>query len=92
MASPSSPPAYESLAYSSKNQSASSHRPPPPIPTSSANSTVVALYDFKAERPDDLEFKANDIITVIRRTDSKNDWWTGSLNGKTGNFPANYVE
>ncbi|RPA96716.1 DUF500-domain-containing protein [Choiromyces venosus 120613-1] len=57
----------------------------------SANQAV-ALYTFEADQPGDLGFKKGDIITIVKKTDSKNDWWTGEINGKTGIFPSNYVE
>jgi hypothetical protein len=53
---------------------------------------AVALYDFHGERPnEDLSFRTGDRIIIVKRTESQNDWWTGSLKGKTGSFPANYV-
>lgn len=51
---------------------------------------VRALYDYTAREPDDLEFKAGDIITVTESIHK--DWWKGSLAGKIGVFPVNYVE
>ncbi|KAI0226050.1 hypothetical protein L0F63_005456, partial [Massospora cicadina] len=54
--------------------------------------TAVALYDYEASQSSDLSFKRGDIITIEKKTVSQNDWWKGSLDGKTGDFPANYVE
>ncbi|CCK73579.1 Ysc84p NDAI_0G05960 [Naumovozyma dairenensis CBS 421] len=53
---------------------------------------VVALYTFVGEQKGDLAFKKGDIITVIKKTKSQDDWWTGKLGNKEGIFPANYVE
>ncbi|KAF3092366.1 hypothetical protein TWF569_003589 [Orbilia oligospora] len=53
---------------------------------------AVALYTFDADQPGDLGFKKGEIITIIKRTDSKNDWWTGKIGDRTGIFPSNYVE
>ncbi|KAG0230958.1 hypothetical protein BGX31_005693 [Mortierella sp. GBA43] len=53
---------------------------------------VTALYDFAGEQATDLSFKKGDIITVIKKTDSRNDWWTGRLQGREGSFPANYTQ
>lgn len=53
---------------------------------------AVAMFTFDADQPGDLGFKKGDIIQVIKKTESTNDWWTGSLNGRTGIFPSNYVE
>jgi hypothetical protein len=52
--------------------------------------TVVAIYDFEASNPEELHLKEGDIVTVIKKDDS--GWWEGSLNGKVGIFPANYVQ
>ncbi|KAF9992915.1 hypothetical protein BGZ80_000648 [Entomortierella chlamydospora] len=53
---------------------------------------VTALYDFAGEQATDLSFKKGDIITVIKKTESRNDWWTGKCNGREGSFPANYTQ
>ena len=50
---------------------------------------VVALYDYRAQRDDELSFAANDVINVVDRSDV--DWWQGQLHGQTGLFPSNYV-
>jgi SH3 domain-containing YSC84-like protein 1 len=36
---------------------------------------AVALFTFEADQPGDLSFKKGDIITVLKKTDSENDWW-----------------
>ncbi|KFZ13339.1 hypothetical protein V502_06668 [Pseudogymnoascus sp. VKM F-4520 (FW-2644)] len=53
---------------------------------------AVALFTFDADQPGDLGFKKGDIITVTKKTEKAEDWWTGTLNGKSGIFPSNYVE
>ncbi|KAJ3104089.1 hypothetical protein HDU97_009538 [Phlyctochytrium planicorne] len=60
-------------------------------PAYSRKSYVVALYDFEAQAAGDLSFKRDDKIEIVEKTDDPNDWWTGTLNGVTGSFPANYV-
>ncbi|RFU33332.1 hypothetical protein B7463_g2974, partial [Scytalidium lignicola] len=71
--------------------------PPPPKPKPSRLSgappaeTVTALYDFEAQAEGDLSFKAGDIIEIINRTPNENEWWTGKLRAKQGQFPGNYV-
>jgi len=47
-------------------------------------------YNENGSEPNDLSFRAGDIIEVITETNA--DWWTGRLNGKQGLFPSNYVE
>ncbi|KAF9925365.1 hypothetical protein BGZ67_008710, partial [Mortierella alpina] len=54
--------------------------------------TVTALYDFAGEQATDLSFKKGDIITVVKKTESRNDWWTGKCQGREGSFPANYTQ
>ncbi|KND01406.1 uncharacterized protein SPPG_03216 [Spizellomyces punctatus DAOM BR117] len=63
----------------------------PPPPATKKGDTAVALYDFAGERSGDLGFKKGDIIVIVQKTQSQNDWWTGKCNGKEGAFPANYV-
>ena len=51
---------------------------------------VVALYDYTAQRSDELTLQAGDVIYVLHQ-DNEN-WWMGQLeNGQQGYFPANYV-
>lgn len=40
------------------------------------NGRVYALYDYEAQEEDELSFKTNDELTVIRRDDSdEQEWW-----------------
>ena len=57
----------------------------------SSTPTAVALYNFAGEQSGDLAFKKGDVISILKKSDSQNDWWTGRANGKEGIFPANYV-
>ncbi|CAG8571832.1 11910_t:CDS:2 [Ambispora gerdemannii] len=66
--------------------------PPPRPPTKPAIKYVIALYDYDAQADGDLTFKKDDRIQLVERTEDKNDWWTGRLNGVVGVFPGNYVE
>ncbi|KAF4972757.1 hypothetical protein FZEAL_9539 [Fusarium zealandicum] len=70
-------------------------KPPPPKPkpkpmrlTASAVETVTALYDYAAQAEGDLSFRTGDVIEIITRTQNDNEWWTGRLQGKEGQFPA----
>jgi len=56
------------------------------------NNEAVAMFTFDADQPGDLGFKKGDVITVTKKTEKAEDWWTGTLNGKTGIFPSNYVK
>ncbi|VDM07939.1 unnamed protein product [Wuchereria bancrofti] len=56
---------------------------------STSGEWYVALYDFQAMEPTDLDLHAGDRILV---TEAINEWWKGTCNGRTGIFPANYVQ
>ncbi|KAI9683215.1 MAG: hypothetical protein M1820_010921 [Bogoriella megaspora] len=72
--------------------------PPPPKPKPSrlsgapAAETVTALYDYEAQAEGDLSFTAGDTIEIIERSDNDNEWWTGRVGLKRGQFPGNYVK
>ncbi|XP_066866956.1 jouberin isoform X8 [Kogia breviceps] len=52
--------------------------------------TVVALYDYTANRSDELTIHRGDIIRVFFKDNE--DWWYGSRGkGQEGYFPANHV-
>ncbi|KAI1106544.1 DUF500-domain-containing protein [Jackrogersella minutella] len=53
---------------------------------------AVALFNFEADQPGDLGFKKGEIITVLKKTESDNDWWTGMIGARHGIFPSNYVK
>ena len=53
---------------------------------------AIALFDYTAQEDGDLSFKKGDVITIVKRSESKDDWWTGVANAYPGVFPANYVE
>ncbi|KAL2266047.1 hypothetical protein VTJ83DRAFT_5399 [Remersonia thermophila] len=65
-------------------------QPVPSGTTAATVSRVRALYDFVPSEPGELEFKKGDVIAVLESV--YKDWWRGSLRGKTGIFPLNYVE
>ncbi|XP_017755553.1 PREDICTED: endophilin-A isoform X11 [Eufriesea mexicana] len=73
------------------------HASPLPSPSKSPARTPMtrqpcctALYDFEAENPGELGFKENDTITLTKKIDE--NWFEGSLNGRTGYFPVTYVQ
>lgn len=61
----------------------------PTIPVAPKYKRVQAMYDLISNEQNELSFKKGDIITVIDQV--YKDWWKGSLNGKIGIFPINYV-
>uniref|UniRef100_A0A8D2Q426 Rac/Cdc42 guanine nucleotide exchange factor 6 n=1 Tax=Varanus komodoensis TaxID=61221 RepID=A0A8D2Q426_VARKO len=50
---------------------------------------VKARFHFKQTNEDELSINKGDIIYVTRVEEG--GWWEGTLNGKTGWFPSNYV-
>ncbi|KAM7282840.1 abl interactor 1 [Ixodes scapularis] len=51
---------------------------------------VVAIYDYAADKDDELSFSENSVIYVVKKNDD--GWYEGVMNGVTGLFPGNYVE
>lgn len=86
---------YGSSSYSSINRGEPTlppRRAPPPPPPPRKLPTVTALYDFQGTNEGDLSFRQGERIVVLKRTDSKEDWWFGRLGKQEGYFPSNYVE
>ncbi|TKA50158.1 hypothetical protein B0A49_10978 [Cryomyces minteri] len=71
--------------------------PPPPKPKPSrlsgmpAMETVTALYDYEAQAEGDLSFRTGEVIEIVQRTQNDNEWWTGKIGTRQGQFPGNYV-
>lgn len=51
---------------------------------------AVALYDYEAEKPDELTLRENCVVYVLRK--NEDGWFEGVLDGCTGLFPGNYVQ
>ena len=62
-------------------QKAGPGRPAAPKPKFGAKAAMlrkneaVAMFNFDGDQPGDLAFKKGDVITVLKKTDSDNDWW-----------------
>lgn len=71
--------------------------PPPPKPKPSRLSgaptvpTATALYDYEAQAYGDLSFNTGDVIEVTKKGATENEWWTGRLRGKEGQFPGEFA-
>ncbi|KAJ4345441.1 actin binding protein [Didymosphaeria variabile] len=71
---------------------AAEEEPPagPPQPAGAGGPTATALYDYEAAEENELSFPEDATVTNIEFPDE--DWWLGSYGGKSGLFPANYVQ
>ena len=73
---------------------AAKSKPPPPKPKPSrlsgvpAAEHVTALYDYEAQAEGDLSFSTGDVIEIIQRTNNDNEWWTGRIGVRSGQFPG----
>ncbi|KAF2806112.1 uncharacterized protein BDZ99DRAFT_510977 [Mytilinidion resinicola] len=65
------------------------HAPAPPA-GHGAGPTATALYDYEAAEDNELSFPDGATITGVEFPDE--DWWLGHYGGKSGLFPANYVQ
>ncbi|KAK3381380.1 hypothetical protein B0H63DRAFT_202118 [Podospora didyma] len=88
----------EQLASPGPEKKVGPGRPAAPKPNFASKQALmkkneaVAMFNFDADQPGDLAFKKGDIITVLKKTDSTNDWWTGMIGTRHGIFPSNYVK
>ncbi|KND02017.1 uncharacterized protein SPPG_02521 [Spizellomyces punctatus DAOM BR117] len=63
----------------------------PPIPAPKPQRKImVATADFEPLEEDDLGFRTGDLIAVIEDVDE--NWYRGTLRGKTGIFPKSFVQ
>ena len=51
---------------------------------------VEVEFDYEAELGDELSIKVGELIKDVKRMDG--GWWEGSLNGRRGVFPDNFVK
>ncbi|OJJ36469.1 hypothetical protein ASPWEDRAFT_38043 [Aspergillus wentii DTO 134E9] len=90
------PPPYTAAASSSLAAAAKGKpAPPPPKPKparfNQAVETVTALYDYEAQAHGDLSFSAGEVIQITQRTENQNEWWSGRVDGREGQFPGKSV-
>ena len=60
------------------------------LASSEKTSIAKVTFDYEAENDDELSLKEGEIVEVLSQEEE--GWWKGSLNGKVGVFPANFVE
>ncbi|XP_069559167.1 CD2-associated protein isoform X1 [Brachyistius frenatus] len=48
------------------------------------------LFDYQPQNEDELEMKVGEIIDITEEVEE--GWWNGTLNGKSGLFPSNFVK
>ncbi|KAI7799943.1 CD2-associated protein, partial [Triplophysa rosa] len=49
-----------------------------------------ALFEYVPQNEDELELKVGDIIDITEEVEE--GWWSGTMNGKSGLFPSNFVK
>lgn len=89
---PYSPASDNAESPVSPTQGKAAALPPKPSPLVGSNpETCVALYDYEAQAHGDLGFSAGDVIEIVHRTDNQNEWWTGKVDGRQGQFPGKSI-
>ncbi|NXJ13618.1 CD2AP protein, partial [Odontophorus gujanensis] len=48
------------------------------------------LFEYLPQNEDELELKPGDVIDISEEVEE--GWWSGTLNGKSGLFPSNFVK
>uniref|UniRef100_H2XVQ2 Uncharacterized protein n=1 Tax=Ciona intestinalis TaxID=7719 RepID=H2XVQ2_CIOIN len=81
-------PVTSSKPASPKSSPVVKRKAPAPPSGGGGSKNYIATYAFTGTEPGDLTFNVDDMIAV---TSTDGEWWTGSLKGKKGIFPANYV-
>lgn len=62
-----------------------------PKPKTIQNPTVIGMYDFESNDPDDLPFKKGDVLEIVIKQEDQ--WWTAkNVYGRTGHIPVPYVK
>ena len=73
--------------------------PPPPKPKpsnlrspnpASGLPTCTALYDYEAQAEGDLSFTTGEVIEVVVKGKTENEWWTGRVGAREGQFPGEF--
>ncbi|XP_005755337.1 CD2-associated protein-like, partial [Pundamilia nyererei] len=65
----------------------------PPVPAASKKPKkrqCKVLFDYQPQNEDELELKVGNIVEITEEVEE--GWWSGTLNGKSGIFPSNFVK
>ncbi|XP_037541651.1 CD2-associated protein [Nematolebias whitei] len=66
-------------------------QPPPPAASKKLKKRQCkAVFEYQPLNEDELELKLGDIIEITEEVEE--GWWSGTVNGKSGLFPSNFVE
>uniref|UniRef100_A0A3P9AZL6 Osteoclast-stimulating factor 1 n=1 Tax=Maylandia zebra TaxID=106582 RepID=A0A3P9AZL6_9CICH len=65
----------------------------PPVPAASKKPKkrqCKVLFEYQPQNEDELELKVGNIVEITEEVEE--GWWSGTLNGKSGIFPSNFVK
>jgi len=80
------PNASSAMYFNKPTQSVPAPVPKPAVKTVP---TARALYSYNSMEPNELSFKAGDVLQIFSQEEG---WWKAELNGKMGLVPSNYVQ
>uniref|UniRef100_A0A8R1I433 SH3 domain-containing protein n=1 Tax=Caenorhabditis japonica TaxID=281687 RepID=A0A8R1I433_CAEJA len=60
------------------------------VPSGEYLEKVRVIFDYEAEKEDELTLRENAIVYVVKK--NEDGWYEGVLDGVTGLFPGNYVQ
>ncbi|XP_076612788.1 CD2-associated protein [Chaetodon auriga] len=63
---------------------------PPPAARKPKRRQCKVLFDYQPVNEDELELKVGDIVDILEEIEE--GWWSGTLAGKSGLFPSNFVK
>ncbi|XP_047429216.1 CD2-associated protein isoform X2 [Mugil cephalus] len=66
------------------------HPQPPAASKKPKRRQCKVVFDYQPQNEDELELKTGEIIDITEEVEE--GWWSGSLNGKSGLFPSNFVK
>ncbi len=63
----------------------------PELPPSAPEERYVAKFSYEPENEDEIALNVGDVVVVVNKEVCEG-WWEGTVGGKTGVFPNNFVE